>query len=272
VNENIVTKIFDIGSSEKFTRELEFYKWCSLNNLKQVPALRSYSKEKHQIKIDYLKGSRPTNISRKIESQIIKFMYDLNNNQNSESLPKAAEAIMTDECLVNHLCYRFDQVYLETRYHPKKFLSIVQKTINEQKKQLIDPGKILVNPSDLGLHNMINWKEKIYFFDFEYAGRDSYIKFLLDFCIHPENMIKSKDISYYNNIFSNALGMEPMVLSSSVIKAFYVWWVMRLINSIKDEVINKRFEKGLIPKDRISGFKANRIKSINIFWNHVKSF
>ena len=82
------------------------------------------------------------------------FLSDLNKN-NPNLLPNAGEAILTNTCLYSHLENRLNQIGVKGEHHPKGLAIKVEKIINILKKTSIDLGRIVINPSDLGLHNMI---------------------------------------------------------------------------------------------------------------------
>ena len=47
----------------------------------------------------------------------------------------------------------------------------------------------MASPSDIGIHNMINTKNRPYFSDFEYAGYDEITKLALDIVMQPRHML-----------------------------------------------------------------------------------
>jgi thiamine kinase-like enzyme len=65
----------------------------------------------------------------------------------------------------------------------KKFQTYLKK---------IDNKYLIVSPSDLGFHNILKYKKKLYFYDFEYAGLDDPIKLICDFFWHPGNNMSKK--------------------------------------------------------------------------------
>ena len=267
-----VLKTFALDRKGNFDRELSFYKMCKNNSIDQVPNLIDYSYEKQEIVITYLPGEHPQYISKKVLLQVSEFLSVLNKDSDSKKLPDAAEAILTKDCLTNHLTNRLKQIGNEGEYHPQGLANAVDDIINVLENKLIDIGRIVINPSDLGLHNMIYQNGKITFYDFEYSGKDSYLKLLIDFCLHPMNKINFTDFEIYNAIFSEALNTKPLVISNTIIQAFCLWWVMRLINSVKAAVMKDRINKGLIHKHNMNKYLEERFQQIEIFWNHAQSF
>ena len=47
----------------------------------------------------------------------------------------------------------------------------------------------ILSPSDVGFHNILRIKNKLYFHDFEYAGWDDPYKLVVDILIQPENIL-----------------------------------------------------------------------------------
>jgi hypothetical protein len=272
IKSDMAIKTFALNQSNNFSRELAFYKLCEAKDIKQVPHLLDYSNEKQEIIIKYIPGKKPQSLTNFFIGQVADFLSDLNEDDNLEYVPNAAEAILTNKCLASHLKNRLQQIGSKGKYHPKGLTGTVRETINILENKSIDLGAILINPSDLGLHNMILNNGNIIFYDFEYAGKDSYLKLLIDFCLHPINEIKFNNFELYNKTFAKALNIKPLKLSNAVIQAFCLWWVMRLINSMKEEIINSRVNRGLIDQNNISNYVEKRNKQKELFWNYARSF
>ena len=59
------------------------------------------------------------------------------------------------------------------------------KKLEHHAKQTTNKNKI-VSQSDIGFHNTIKDREKLYFIDFEYAGIDDSYKLVSDLLVHPD--------------------------------------------------------------------------------------
>lgn len=110
-------------------------------------------------------------------------------------------------------------------------------------KDFIMKNNVLcVSPSDFGFHNTLIKRDKLFFVDFEYAGRDDPAKFLADFFIQPEirvpinymRLFADKALDFSDNkeiIFKRALKLFPM---------FQVKWCCIMMNEFFPEIAERR--------------------------------
>ena len=107
-----------------------------------------------------------------------------------------------------------------------------------------------ISPSDVGVHNMIHNQGKIYFLDFEYAGKDDLSKLAADWILQPnapfnniqENiLIKLLTQSYNSNIQTN----DSWVKRYNDIKTLIqIKWCLIMIKDRNSAVTNEnQFQK-----------------------------
>ena len=255
----------------RFNRELKFYEFCSKNNIINVPKLYEFSD--NSLIIEYIEGLSIPNVNDNNLIFFSDFIAKLNNpNKKSlvEDLPIAGEAVLESKDLLINLEKRIEQVGLQGKYHPPKFEYIANSILKNAIKVNHDIGSIIANPSDFGVHNSLLYLEKIYFFDFEYSGRDSLLKCIMDFVLHPANNIKFSNIDKIINSFSLAVGKNDFKIQNITKKCFFLWWVLRLLNSISDNNIEEKIKSDLIGQsDRLS-FINQRLHNIDKFFNYIK--
>ena len=93
-------------------------------------------------------------------------------------------------------------------------------------------SQLYLSPSDIGFHNILIDKQKLFFIDFEYSGLDDLVKLINDFFICPsasipnnlrENFILELNKSFkFDNFFYRRLNILE--------KAYKIKWSCILLN------------------------------------------
>ncbi len=267
----LVKKFSSPNKNINFIRELSFYQWCMQRKINQVPRLLNVNKEEKKLILEYIVGKSHLEITHNTLIQIGNFLTDLNKFGNPSLLPKAGEAICNVEDLRIHLQQRWQEIGNEGKYNPVGLPEKVYEILMQLKTNYYEIGKLIANPSDLGLHNMLEKEQQLIFFDFEYAGYDSQLKCLMDFCLHPANNLPFNSIQTINQMFAKALKTNPLIIPEFVIRAFCLWWVLRILNSISEEVIKKRVMVGVLTPKEINLYIEQRHEQCKYFWEIIRS-
>ena len=105
--------------------------------------------------------------------------------------------------------------------------------------------------SDIGPHNMISRFRKFWFVDLEFFGRDSAVKMISDYLLHPKNVFTSDDIYRCIETSRSMFGISEEMLIKSV-PFFATKWAAivakRLTKEVPDSiklVINEKFNQYL---------------------------
>lgn len=133
-------------------------------------------------------------------------------------------------------------------------------------------NQIIINPSDVGMHNFLYTDKGPYFIDFEYSGKDKLIKLILDLVLHPANGIKSKDYIFFINKIYHSLTNDNQFINGSYISIFALWWSTRLECSISAKNIEKKIKLGLLSKKDKKKYINNRSKLIKNYENISKRY
>jgi hypothetical protein len=257
-----IRKSFGFDRRESFRRELSFYQWCINNQINQIPQLLSFDEANYEIFIEYISGSSIRLATGAVIQETIKFIQDLNSIDESAPLQRAAEGILEPLDLLRHVEARIKQVGFEGIHHPSDLKSMASDV---SKYLIINPpniGSHIVSPSDLGLHNCIRG-DKIYFFDFEYAGIDSQLKLIIDYVFHPANGLNNQDIELVAIEFARSLGWTSFSINYKIMGVFKFWWLLRTLNSISESTIKLRTSKGLIQDRDCTSYIESRVNLIN---------
>ena len=257
-----VKKNFKIDRKDGFIREVNFYNWCKLNNISQVPELIAVDEKNLTLFLKYIKGEKLEKANPMALNESFKFINDLNKNGKPFSMENAVEAITYPSDLINHINNRMRQVGCVGPYHPKK-LAVMHCHVNkylDKNPPII--GNYLISPSDLGMHNCI-LKNKLYFYDFEYSGIDSQLKLIMDYVFHPANGITKKEADLIAIQFANSLQWNSFEINYKIFGVFKFWWLLRTLNSISEKTINARKTRGVLLEKDCSNYVETRITMIN---------
>ena len=120
--------------------------------------------------------------------------------------------------------------------------SSVKSNLSLNKDFIMQNNALCVSPSDFGFHNTIVKKGKLFFVDFEYAGRDDPAKLLADFFIQPEIKVSSDYMEAFTNIAFESF-QDKEILFDRAIKLFPMFqikWCCIIMNEFLPEIAERR--------------------------------
>ena len=280
-SDTFLTKHFDInrsGSEERFRRETRFYEYCNLNKIDSVPRLLEIREDTLEFDLSFFDGNSLAHGSQKDLDNFVQFVSSLNVSgslaKSANDLPFAAESFFTKDELLGCLNTRINRLNLAriADFLPeKRFRRLREKSEHMLRNSEFDIGIQVVNPSDLGLHNYIINRNAHCFVDFEYSGRDSSIKLLYDFALHPKNSFESVDVKGKFNSMAEALP-KSVTFDNRMAQVFCFWWILRLIESLTSESsFNKLKFRNFTPEQR-NTFISERIANLRLFDGYFDEF
>lgn len=265
-----VSKIFNSSDEDKFNKEREFYLFAN-SQTSNVPKLISFNQNKKKLVIERIYGIVPDKVNKVFINDLTSFLNELNRTAPEQRLSKATEALLGENDLTTHLLNRFNGLkkFCDERFFLKNAskieMFILQKTPNA------NDNSFVLSPSDIGIYNSIKTDKRHYFFDFEYAGYDSFTKIIYDFLIHPANKIPPKDYKELFQILNKKLNDCNIIFNENILNSFRMWNVLRLLGNITEIQINKRIRAGILIKENLELYKANRMSKIVILWEAIWS-
>jgi thiamine kinase-like enzyme len=172
----------------------------------------------------------------------------------AEQLNYASEAFLDLNKCIHQIDLRILALKDSIKLHKQstsviKFISDLQNrwsslklNLSLNKDFIMQNSALCVSPSDFGFHNTIVKKSKLFFVDFEYAGRDDTAKFLADFFIQPEIKV---DYSYMQLFADRALDFSDNkeIIISRALKLFpmfQVKWCCIIMNEFIPEIAKRR--------------------------------
>ncbi len=197
-----------------------------------------------------IKGTKVKKVDKNYLNQIYNFIGFL--NKNYEKISKKFRNAK-DHCIdiKNHI--KLVEKYLH-KFKIKNFknreIKILYKQLNtdfqKEKNKIRDlnnsknSDKIIISPSDFGFRNSLINKKKLYFFDFEYSGKDSLLKLLLDFYNCPEYRITNDNIEYLIKKFEAKYKIKIKKIFILLKKINKIKWTFIILNSILKPDFNKK--------------------------------
>ena len=125
-------------------------------------------------------------------------------------------------------------------------------------------NKKIISPSDVGFHNIIRYKNELYFFDFEYAGWDDPYKLFVDLVIQPENILTQKEgLNIIVNIADNFKMKVNKTLLIFYLELYRIKWILIILNKVVFNEIKMESQAKLI-LSKISKY-YNQIGEIWLF-------
>ena len=123
-----------------------------------------------------------------------------------------------------------------------------------EKLKLVEPIKfpessLTYSFSDIGAHNMIVHFGRYWFIDLEFFGRDSAVKMISDYLLHPKNVFTTKTLKRSTDVAENIFGINQELLLKST-PFFAAKWAI---------IVAKRLTRGA-PSD-VKLEMSNRVRN-----------
>lgn len=233
-----ILKIYKSDDILRIKRETAVLKLLKRRNFKRVPQIFEYNFDKNFIIMSLLEGENP-NYDK---SFIVKLAQYINNMQlyvkyeDKQKLPYASEAAFSVEGHIKKTILKLNYIrqkleLFESASEITKILdSKILPWIDYYKKMVkinysnfdkdIDNDEKILSQSDIGSHNTFIINNKIYTYDYEYAGIDDPSKTFCDLIINPNISINDQDfklilkdlknIQIFKNCYDKALIMLPL--------------------------------------------------------------
>jgi tRNA A-37 threonylcarbamoyl transferase component Bud32 len=180
----------------RFNREITFIKQIQKLCKSRIPSLIGYDENNLIICQEFIVGKKCAPNSSLI-NEILNFVEIVNSGSDISSYPyKAANSMLKLEDIINEIKVRFDEERINMSATHTVYLNAIEETfqklitsyndINNSQNFINEHFKLLLSPSDIGPHNMLDTDKGFKFIDFEFAGVDSNIKLGFDLIVHPD--------------------------------------------------------------------------------------
>lgn len=192
-------------------RELESIRFLRSEGFSRVPKVNLELSPEDGVCLEFLAGKNPK-MNRRTNSVIWRVFKDLKMIYlKSPDFRDAVDAsFSTSDVLI--------QIDLRLQKRELGEISKIQSAL--EKLKMLEPLKfpdssLTYSFSDVGSHNMIVYFGRYWFLDLEFFGRDSAVKMINDYLLHPKNVFSDKTFSRSIEVAENSFGINRELLLKS---------------------------------------------------------
>jgi hypothetical protein len=173
-------------------RELSAYLFLRKNGFLCLPELYETLEANDAICMEFIPGVTPeydknTNLEILNSFSRLRELYSRN-----QSFENAIDAASSTSDVLNQIRVRMNSFDISLNKEKASINAVM--SILEARESINFPSYSLTYSfSDTGPHNMILNDQKFYFLDLEFFGKDSAVKMVLDYLLHPRNKFSSED-------------------------------------------------------------------------------
>lgn len=276
-------KIYSSDHEDKRDRlltELNFLNLLKESKFNNTPIPIVWDFKERWILLSWINGEKLLNPSNDECKTLVDFLINLQSIRESKFAKKignASEAQFLLNDHINHVHERFKRannffhIYKENNISKESSFFELEIFINklfqnfveniEKSYSFSDSNKNfnkILSPSDVGFHNVLIDRKKMYFIDFEYAGWDDPCKLICDLVLQPDYPIPSKHIATINKlILSKNFPKDSLKNLDLMLNIYQSKWVLIILNNI---IFNKKNIKENIFKKllgKISNYITN---------------
>lgn len=217
-------------------REVSSYRFLNANGFTKLPKLHEETVISDGILLEYLNGQTPRQ-SLEVNSEILKSMVQLASIfESNPSFKDAVDACYSSQNVITQVQSRISSLKQSLFAKTDKLQDTL--TLLEQREPIVFAKKTnTYSMSDIGVHNMVQSETGLKFLDLEFFGKDSAVKMILDYLLHPKNSM-SREIRAQTLEFAETQFGIDFDLVTSVTPFFAAKWatiVSRRLNAITQE-------------------------------------
>jgi hypothetical protein len=245
------------SDNERIKREKYFY-YKFKNKKINIPKILNISDNKISFKKYKFKK---LNSQKIFFDALLNFLIKINNQKNYNLYSK--EYLRNYDTLFKQVEKRFQRISktkIEKKYSLKMKLikSYINKTLRESPSsaKLLKCRKI-ISQSDIGFHNCGIHNNKVFFYDFEYAGLDHPIKLICDVYYQPEKKINKKYmLKFIGKLEKNLKFKIPknFLIFEKLLKAKMILIILNIFI-----ISNINIKSKIINKSKLNKLKSDRI-------------
>ncbi len=237
-------KYISKDASERFEREKSAYFLLHEMDFSFVASLIGIDKSNYIILTQWVEGNVIHDIDVDIVKKFCDFHLKLDSYFTSSShlfFHEAKDACLSESSLLVQIKQRlvsFENIYeddpLLLNFFKEYFYPIWNKIIEKPYKTAIVPlsNQTLIL-SDFGIHNAVKKDNSIYFFDFEYFGRDDPVTGICNFVLHPTMNLNEENRKLFVSTFLNHHEKRDVEIRDRYAKKFPLYalrWCLIVLN------------------------------------------
>ena len=263
-NNYYFVKKYSKDRESSYKRELYFYNFFKNYQNINIPRIMSKKKNK-SITFKYYPFNK--NISQKKYFKALLNFFILTNKKNKKVYVMNSKEMHSSIPKLKKNIYNRIKAIKKSQKKNKEINLIIDKLLNSIPKknpfENFDSKKfVIISPSDIGIHNAGSYKDKIFFFDFEYAGKDHIVKFICDTYYQPE-------LNVNKNLFKKFLNKIQKHMKINIFKAlttYEPYYKAKMILIIL-KVFDPKSKFNILKKNNIRIIKNERLKKAFLYIN-----
>ena len=233
-------------------------------NIKNIPKIICFSKKYNWIILSWIEGDPIRSPNDEDWEGLLNFlatMQQIKKNDVSSIIENASESFFDIFSHAKFIQFRIKNFLqnLDQNNQPfvrnwieEKLLKDIEIYLSERiyiyKQMARIKNSAILSQSDIGFHNVIKSRGKLYFFDFEYAGWDDPYKQYTDLVIQPENVLDFNQSKKLLNRFGLILNKEiNLNILKEYIYLYRLKWTIIILKKLnfniekinKEEVFSK---------------------------------
>jgi len=238
-NQELVLKVYKGDEARKKTsrdRELSSYRFLNAKGFTRLPKLYEEIVISDGILLEYINGQTPTH-SLKVNREILESMRQLSSFFRFDSSFKdAVDACYSTEDIVSQITNRIVNLRNSLTSHFDK-LQDTLTLLQEREPLVFSNGTITYSMSDIGVHNTIQSEQGLKFLDLEFFGKDSAVKMIVDYLLHPRNFmtreLRSQTLEFGEDVFG--IDLDLVINVTPFFAAKWATIVSRRLNTMTQE-------------------------------------
>lgn len=260
-------------AKDRFNAETSALNLFAKNAIQCVPKLVDQDRENNCVLLEWIHGEPIKNYTQDDISQLsgfVKAIHEISQKLNGEDIRFATEACLSGSEIVSQINRRLERLkpsgdkYPELQYFlEENFVPAFQKITEWSQKEYLKMGmnfnqdislkQLTLSPVDIGFHNCLRIKNRLYFLDFEFFGRDDPVKLVADTLQHPGSIIGPKDVEQLeyelSSIFND--GQQFLIRIKYLYPLFGLKWCMIMLNPFLHDYVLNDHEKNKIQKAQL---------------------
>jgi hypothetical protein len=238
-NQELVLKVYKGDEARKKTsrdRELSSYRFLNAKGFTRLPKLYEEIVISDGILLEHINGQTPTH-SLKVNCEILESMRQLSSLFRFDSSFKdAVDACYSTEDIVSQITNRIVNFRNSLTSHFDK-LQDTLTLLQDREPLVFSNGTITYSMSDIGVHNTIQSEQGLKFLDLEFFGKDSAVKMIVDYLLHPRNFmtreLRSQTLEFGEDVFG--IDLDLVINVTPFFAAKWATIVSRRLNAMTQE-------------------------------------
>ena len=246
-------------------------------NIKNIPKIICFSKKYNWIILSWIKGNPIRNPGYEDWEGLLDFLariQQIKKKDISFKIDNASESFFDIfshakfiKLRINNFLQNLEDINQPfiSNWIEEKLLKVVDIYLSERIYNIEPIARIkhsaILSQSDIGFHNAIKCRGKLYFFDFEYSGWDDPYKQYTDLVIQPENVLDYSQSKKLLNRFALILNKE---INLNILKEYIYLYRLKWTIIILKQLLN--FKNSKIKKEEIFSKACSYYNLVGKIW------